>query len=104
MRNLSLARFVAVASLVGCSGGPGLGPGVTTRVTLLAGGFVRFEGARIPEAQFVLTIRERVRAAGDDIDGYPAVYVLAEDGLPMGRLDKLVRELQSAGVRFVSLG
>ena len=34
----------------------------------------------------------------------PAVRILVEAGLPPGRIDALLRELQAAGVRYVTLG
>jgi hypothetical protein len=90
--------------LAGCGAAPGLGSAGETEVTLLAAGFVRFENQRIPAEEFVLRIRERIRAAAGDVDRYPAVRILIDVAPPPGRLDRLLRELQSAGVRRVTLG
>ncbi len=68
------------------------------------GGFVRFEGQRIATEAFLLEIRQRIREASGDATRYPALRILIEADLPSGRLDKLLRELQSAGVRHVTLG
>lgn len=73
-------------------------------VVLLAGGFVRFEGRRVPTDEFVLEIRRRVRVAAGDGSAVPEVRILIEEPVPQGRIDDLLRELQSAGVRHVTLG
>lgn len=100
----TLLRILGISLIAGCNGGPDLAGGVDTEVILLASGFVRFEGQRVPIEEFLLRIRERVRAAGDDAERYPAVRVLIEGGTVPGLLDRLLQELQSAGVRHVTLG
>lgn len=94
--------FVLAAA---CAGSPfGAVGGVATPVELLGGGFVRFEGQRMPMEAFLLVIRTRVRDAGGDAARLPAVHVRARPGLTSQPVDVLLRELRTAGVQQVVLG
>ena len=104
-RRTAIGAVLASLVLAACATVEGLdGGGVPTEVVLLGGGFVYFDGQRVPTETFVLAIRARIRAAAGDTARYPAVRILVEGGLPPGGLDYLLRELQSAGVRHVKLG
>jgi hypothetical protein len=98
------SALAAILAATSACAGPAPGDGIRTDVVLLAGGFVRFDGARMPVEQFVVEIRKRVRSAAHDASRCPEVHIRIEDDQPPGRLDALLHELQTAGVRRVVLG
>lgn len=79
------------------------GEGVETAVELLGGGFVRFEGRRVPTETFLLEMRARVRAAEGEARRMPAVHVHADPRAALAPVDGLLRQLRTAGVRYVVL-
>jgi hypothetical protein len=80
--------------------------GVVTYVECLGGGFVRFEDARIPTEDFLVEMRQRVRAAQQDPSRMPAVRIRVGAAVPDASVivGRLVHELRQAGVRSVELG
>jgi hypothetical protein len=79
--------------------------GVVTYVECLSGGFVSFEGARVPTEDFVVEMRQRVRTAQQDPSRMPAVRIRVEDAVPDASVivGRLIHELRQAGVRTVEL-
>lgn len=103
-RRVRWPATVLPLALAACATSPFAGvEGVPTSVELLGGGFVRFEGQRVPTETFLLEIRERVRSAQGEPSKLPAVHVRAV-GADLGPIDPLLRDLRMAGVRHVVLG
>ena len=104
MRLLPLALLLAACAAAEPE--PPAGIGQRTLVQILDGGFVRFEGRRVPTEAFLLEVRRRVRAAAGDADRIPWILVRAEDGVQVSpeQLELITRELGKAGVRHVHLG
>ena len=81
--------------------------GIRTEVAILPGGFVRFEGERIPLEQFQLEMRYRTR----DADGDPAKlpWVVVEVAPEVGELtgqamvQRLMDGLQADGIGNIEL-
>jgi hypothetical protein len=92
--------LAAFSALCGCSGLSS----TDAPVELLGGGFVRFEGSRMPTETFLLRIRERVRSADGASELLPCVHVRAGEGATSESIDALLRQLRMAGVRHVVLG
>lgn len=76
-----------------------------TPVELATGGFVVFEGRRIPADAFLLEMRQRVRAADGEPAHLPAVHVRVDPaaGAGLGPIDGFLQGLRTAGVRYVVL-
>ena len=102
-------RSAIALLLAACSAAepePAAGVGQRTLVEILGGGFVRFEGERVPTEAFLLEVRRRVRAADGVADRLPWILLRAADGLdvPPQQLELITRELGKAGVRHAHLG
>jgi biopolymer transport protein ExbD len=73
-------------------------------VTVLPGAQVSVGGERMPREQFLLAVRQQVRALDGDRAAAPVVALRAELGVPSGEIDLLLRELRNAGIWRVNLG
>ncbi len=81
--------------------------GEPTEVVVLDAAFVEFEGERRPLEFFLLEVRRRCRAAGDDEDRLPAVrlaFAPAAQELGGQWLDAVIDELRKAGIRHLNVG
>jgi hypothetical protein len=110
MRRTAVLLLLAGTALVGGACGSAMAEhdapsGERAVVELLADGFVRFEGQRVPDEAFLLEMRRRVRAADRRADRMPWVVLRAAPAGSVGpRLEAITSELRKAGVRHVHLG
>lgn len=73
-------------------------------VRVLADGYVGVAGKRMPRGEFILALRQQVRALGDDRESAPLVAVAAEASVSSKEIDLLLRDLRNAGIWRVNLG
>lgn len=102
--------LVALAlGLCACAGDPSVAmdlSGTQVEVTVLGDGFVRADGKRVPLEEFVLRMRQRLRALPEDERIALWVRVRVEQGSGPGarrEVDRLLEELNLMGVRQVAL-
>lgn len=94
----------------GCSStpGPDTQQGVRTEVAILPGGFVRFEGERVPMEIFLLEVRVRVRNADGDETRIPWVVIEVDPSVKdltgQAMVQRLMDGLRAAGVAVVEAG
>ncbi len=81
--------------------------GIRTEVAILPGGFVRFEGERIPMEAFQLEMRVRARDAEGDAARLPwvVIEVAPEVGDLTGQamVQRLMDGMQAAGIGAIEL-
>ena len=102
-----LARAVSGVLLLACGcGGNALfdTTGGRIDVTVLPDAQVFVGGERMPREQFLLAMRQQVRALDGDRAAAPVVALRAELGVPSEEIDLLLRELRNAGIWRVNLG
>lgn len=77
------------------------------RVVVLADEFVRVGTERMPDAEFILRMRERFRGGGGDGPERPALQILAApEGRPRAAefAERVLRDLVPLGLRTYELG
>ena len=101
--------ILLVATLLwGCSSAPApeQGEGFRTEVTILTGGFVRFEEQRVPMETFQLEMRRRVRQAEGDPTRLPLVVIDVQEGVEsmagQAMVQRLMDGLWASGVRHIN--
>ncbi len=106
---LLVATLIWGTLLWGCSSAPVLeqGLGIRTEVTILTGGFVRFEEQRVPMETFQLEMRRRVRQADGEPTLLPMVVLDVEEGVGsltgQAMVQRLMDGLRASGVRYINL-
>lgn len=96
----------SVGWLSGCAGEfGGTARGVLTNVEIVERGFVSMDGVRMPLEGFLLEMRHRARAAGEDLHALPRIQLRvapAFEGDPEV-LTRVVNELHQAGIVYISI-
>lgn len=109
-RPLSLLSVLAFLVGSSCSSTPvpETAVGIRTEVVILGGGFVRFEGDRVPMESFVYEVRVRVREADGDETRFPWVVIDVDPAVAeltgQAMVQKLMNDLRAAGVAHIEAG